>query len=97
MIDISTAGRDLQDEILKLIRTSQETVVDALQAWTSTVQSVTPSVPKVNLPYVDQLPKPETLVNGAYDFAEKLLSAQRKFANDVLQVTAPLTGQDKAA
>ena len=93
MIDISTAGRDLQDEILKLIRMSQDTVVDALQSWTATVQSVTPSFPKLNLPYADRLPKPEALVNGAYDFAEQLLSAQRKFANDVLQVTAPLTGQ----
>jgi hypothetical protein len=93
MIDISTAGHDLQDEILKLIRASQDAVVDALQSWTATVQSVTPDFPKVNLPYVDQLPKPETLVNGAYDFAEQLLSAQRKFANDVLQATAPLTGQ----
>jgi len=93
MIDISTAGRDLQDEILKLIRTSQDTVVDALQAWTAAVQSVTPSFPQVNLPYADRLPKPETLVNGAYDFAEQLLSAQRKFARDVLQAAAPLTGQ----
>ena len=93
MIDISTAGRDLQDEILKLIRTSQDRVVDALQAWTTTVQSVTPSFPKVNLPYADWMPKPETLVNGAYDFAEQLLSAQRKFSNDILQVAAPLTGQ----
>jgi hypothetical protein len=92
MIDISTTGRDLQDEILKLIRTSQDTVVDALQTWTTAVQSVTPSFAKAALPYTDQLPKPETLVNGAYDFAEQLLSAQRKFANDVLQVTAPLTG-----
>ena len=91
MIDINTAGRDLQEEILKLIRTSQDTVVEALQAWTTTVQSVTPSFPKVNLPYVDRLPKPETLVNGVYDFAEQLLSAQRKFANDVLQIAAPLT------
>jgi hypothetical protein len=96
MIDINTAGRDFQDEILKLIRTSQDTVVDALQAWTATVQSVTPSFPKVNVPYADQLPKPETLVNGAYDFAQQLLSTQRKFANDVLQVTAPLTGQSEA-
>ncbi len=95
MIDISTAGRDLQDEILKLIRTSQDTVVDALQAWTATVQSVTPSFPKLDVPYVDQLPKPESLVNGAYDFAEQLLSTQRQFANDVLQVTAPLSGQGK--
>ena len=93
MIDISTAGRDLQDEILKLIRASQDTVVDALQAWTASVQSVTPSFAQVNLPYADRLPKPETLVNGAYDFAEQLLSAQRKFANDILQVAAPLTGQ----
>jgi hypothetical protein len=93
MTDISTAGRDLQDEILKLIRASQDAVVDALQAWTATVQSVTPDFPKMNLPYADRLPKPETVVNGAYDFAEQLLSAQRKFANDVLQVAAPLTGQ----
>jgi hypothetical protein len=93
MSDISTAGRDLQDEILKLIRTSQDTVVDALQAWTAAVQSVTPDFPKVNLPYAGRLPKPEALVNEAYDFAEQLLAAQRKFANDVLQVAAPFTGQ----
>ena len=93
MTDISTAGRDLQDEILKLIRTSQDTVLDALKAWTTTVQSVTPDFPKVNLPYADRLPKPETLVNGAYDLAEQLLAAQRKFANELLQVAAPLTGQ----
>ena len=93
MIDISTA----QDEILKLVRTSQDTVVDALQTWAATVRSVTPSFPKVNLPYADLLPKPETLVNGAYNFAEQLLSAQRKFANDVLQVAAPLTGQGTGA
>jgi hypothetical protein len=92
MIDISTAGRDIQDEILKLIRTSQDTMVEALQAWSATVQSVTPSFPKVNVPYVDQLPKPETLVNGAYDFAEQLLSTQRAFTNNVLQAAAPLTG-----
>jgi hypothetical protein len=93
MIDISNA----QDEILKLVRASQDTVVDALQAWTTTVQSVTPSFPKLNLPYADRLPTPESLVNGAYDFAEQLLTAQRKFANDVLQVTAPRTGQSNGA
>jgi len=29
-------------------------------------------------------------VSGAYDFAEQLLAAQRKFAEDVLHATAPL-------
>ncbi len=97
MIDISTAGRDLQDEFLKVLRASQETMVDALQAWTAAVQAVTPSFAKVNVPYADRLPKPEKLVNGAYDFAEELLSAQRKFTNDVIKATAPLAGQGEAA
>jgi hypothetical protein len=95
MIDISTAGRDLGDEVLNLIRASQDTMVDALQAWASAVGYVTPSWAKV--PYADRLPKPGTLVNGAYDFAEQLLSTQRKFANDVVKVTAPLTGQGAAS
>ena len=33
---------------------------------------------------------------GAYDFAEQLLAAQRKFAEDVLQATAPLFYGDTA-
>ena len=94
MIDISAAGRGLGDEILNLIRASQDMTVDALQAWASAVQYVTPSFAKV--PYADLLPQPETLVNGVCDFTEQLLSTQRKFANQVLKVTAPLTGQGVA-
>ena len=30
------------------------------------------------------------MVADAYDFAEQLLAAQRKFAEDVLQATAPV-------
>jgi hypothetical protein len=29
-------------------------------------------------------------VSNAYDFAEKLLSSQRKFAEELVQATAPL-------
>jgi hypothetical protein len=94
MIDISATGRGLGDEILNLVHASQDTMLDALQAWASAIQYVTPSWAKV--PYADRLPKPGTLVNGAYDFAEQLLSTQRKFANDVIKVTAPLTGQGAA-
>jgi hypothetical protein len=94
MIDISAAGRGLGDEILNLIRASADTMMDGLQAWASAVHYVTPSLAKV--PYADLLPQPGTLVNGVYDFAEQLLSTQRKFANDVLKVTAPLTGQGAA-
>ena len=97
MIDISANGRDFQEELLNLIRASQETVVDALQAWTSAVQAVIPSFLKADLPYADQLPGAGTLVSGVYDFAEQLLAMQRNFAIDVFRTAAPLTGQGAAA
>ena len=90
MSDTNTATHELQGEILKTVRKSQETVVDAIQMWADAVQAIKPPLPEVNIPFSDKLPKPEDRVSGAYDFAEQLLAAQRKFAEDVLHATAPL-------
>jgi hypothetical protein len=91
------AGQELQDEILKTVRKGQEAVVDAIQAWTDAVQTIKPPLPEVGIPFADKLPTPSDLVAGAYDFAEQLLAAQRKFAEDVLQATAPLFGTETPA
>jgi hypothetical protein len=82
--------QDLQNEILTTVRKSQETVIDAIRTWVETVQSITPKVPAVELPYADKLPKPEDVVASAYDFAEQLLASQRKFAEEVLKATSSL-------
>ena len=97
MTDTHTAGEQVQEEILKTVRNSQSAVVAAIQAWARTVQSITPALPDVNVPFAEKLPKPQELIASAYDFAEQLLASQRKFAEDVLKATAPmLTGQDDA-
>ena len=97
MTDTHTAGEQVQEEILKTVRNSQSAVVAAMQAWARTVQSITPALPDVNVPFAERLPKPQELIASAYDFAEQLLASQRKFAEDVLKTTAPmLTGQDDA-
>jgi hypothetical protein len=89
-------GQDIQGEVLNTIRKSQAAVVDAIERWTITVQSLKPELPGLSLPFADslnvadKLPKPEELVKSAYDFAEELLASQRKFAEDVLKATAPL-------
>ena len=90
MSDTKTVGQELQGEMLKTIRKSQETVIDAIQMWADAVPAIKPPLPDVSIPFSDKLPKPGELVSGAYDFAEQLLAAQRKFAEDVLQATAPL-------
>ena len=86
----STPTQDLQDEFLSTVRKSQETVIDALKTWVETVQSITPKIPAVDVPFADKLPKPEEVVASAYDFAEQLLASQRRFAEEVLKATGSL-------
>ena len=80
----------VQDELLSTIRRSQETVIDAIKTWVETVQSITPKIPSVDLPFTDKLPKPEEVVANAYDFAEQLLASQRRFAEEVMKATTAL-------
>jgi len=91
MTETRYPGQELQDEILKTVRKSQEALIDAIRAWADTVQSIVPKVPAVSLPLSDKLPKPEDMVANAYDFAEQLLASQRKFTEDMLKAAAPLT------
>ena len=87
----STPTQDLQNDILTAVRKSQESVIDAIKTWVETVQSITPKVPAMDMPFADKLPKPEEVVASAYDFAEQLLASQRKFAEEVLKATSALT------
>ena len=94
----SNITQDVQEQFLSTIRKSQEMTIDALKTWVETVQSVTqslPSIPSVSLPLADRLPNPQEVVARGYDFAEQLLSNQRKFTDEVLEVASPLLpGED---
>ena len=94
----SNVTQEIQDQVLSTIRKSQEMTIDALKTWVETVQSVTqslPSIPSVSLPLADRLPKPQDVVSSGYDFAEQILTNQRKFASEVLEVASPLLpGED---
>jgi len=87
----STPTQDLQNDILTTVRKSQESVIDAIKTWVETVQSITPKVPAMDMPFADKLPKPEEVVASAYDFAEQLLASQRRFAEEVIKATSALT------
>src|SRR6516225_5405560 len=97
MTDPRTATQELQAQTLDWVRKSQDAVVDVLRTWAEAVQSVTPSLPVYAVPFADQLPKPSELVADAYDFAGQLLAAQRKFAEDVIQITAPVVDSEAQA
>jgi hypothetical protein len=90
MTDPTTIGKEMQGQVLEMIRRSQEAVTDAITTWADLVRSVMPSLPIPAVPLADKLPKPTDLVANAYDFAEQLLATQRKFAEDVLEAVAPV-------
>jgi hypothetical protein len=96
MTESRMTGKEIQDEVLNTVRKSQAAVLDAIQTWVATVQSITPDFPEVSVPFSDRLPKPADLVANAYDFAEQLLASQRRFAEDVLRATGTLLpGKDE--
>jgi hypothetical protein len=86
----TSTQQELQDQFLSIVRKSQEIALDAIKSMVDSVQAIAPKIPSVDLPFADQLPKPQDVVAGGYDFAEQLLSSQRKFADELVKATAPL-------
>ena len=86
----TSTQQELQDQFLSIVSKSQEMALDAIKSMVDTVATIAPKIPSVDLPFVDQLPKPQDIVANAYDFAEKLLSSQRQFAEELVKATAPL-------
>ena len=81
---------ELQDQFLSTVRRSQEVALEAIKTMVDTIQSITPKIPSVDLPFAERLPKPQDVVASSYDFAQQLLTSQRKFADEVVKATAPL-------
>ena len=82
--------QELQDQFFSIVQKGQEIALDAIKTMVDTVQTITPRIPSVDVPFVGKLPKPQDVVASGYDFAEKLLSSQRKFADEVVKAAAPL-------
>jgi len=100
MASTSTVTQDLQDQFLSTVRKSQEMTLDALKTLVDAVQNITPKIRSINVPFADQLPKPQDVVASSYDFAEQLLTSQRKFADEVVKATTALlpgNGESKTA
>jgi len=90
MASTTTTQQELQDQFLSIVTKSQEMALDAIKSMVDTVQTITPRIPTVDVPFADQLPKPQDVVASGYDFAQKLLTSQRKFADEVVKAAAPL-------
>jgi hypothetical protein len=87
MTDKQTVGQGVQEQVLVGVRRSQDSIVEAVQAWADAVKRLTPQLPTAKLG--EELPQPAELIDNAFDFAGQLLAAQRQFAHEVLKAATP--------
>ena len=66
------------DQFVDIAKRSQEAVTAAVRNWADTVQSFTGNLTAGQA----QLPDPQSVVEGYFDFAEKVLATQRRFASE---------------
>lgn len=88
MSTIQDATQASQEQFLAAVRQSQQAVLEAVAAWTKAVEEITPPLPAVA--GLENLPKPEAVVDNAFDFAQKLLDTQREFARSIIQAASPV-------
>jgi hypothetical protein len=87
MSSVSELTQKGQEQFLEAIRESQQAVVDAVGAWSQTVQGIAAGA--ASLPGADQLPSPQEVVDNSFDLVEKLVAAQREFARNLLAASTP--------
>ena len=76
-----------QDKTLSALRQSQTAVLDVVETWAKAVETSVQDLPAI--PVASSLPSAEEIIKTSYDFAGKVLEAQRDFAQKLVSATAP--------
>ena len=88
--DVKEFSAATQEQVLKAIEATQAAVLDGVRTWSKTIESVIPAnLPKFDIPGVEALPSAQEAVAIGFDFAEKLLSTQKSFADQLVAALTP--------
>jgi hypothetical protein len=93
----ATMTKDAQEQVLGIVRKSQEMTLDAIKQVVETMNTAAAKLPAVpfagklpslhQLPGAAALPAPETVVSATFDFLDRLLAEQRKFVGELVKST----------
>ena len=86
-MDVLETLNSVEEQALDGIKQTQETVLGVAK---SAVDTVAPYVPELPVSYPEQLPEPAVIVDNLFEFAGKILAAQRTFTKQLLETVAPL-------
>jgi hypothetical protein len=98
MTDTREMTQNAQNQTIDFVRQSQDAFVEAMQVWTDSVNRLMGTTQE-RTASVNDMPKPDEVLDQVFDFAESLLAAQREFAHNVMRTasTAWAQGEQIAA
>ena len=76
-----------QDKTLEALTQSQAAVIDVVETWAKAVEGAVQELPAI--PVASSLPSLDELISVQFDFAGKVLAAQRDFAEKLVKASAP--------
>jgi hypothetical protein len=71
------------DQFVDIAKRSQEAVTTAVRTWADSLQSVAGNLTAGHA----QLPDPQSVVDGYFDFAEKVLATQRRLTSEFVSAS----------
>jgi hypothetical protein len=84
----------IQDGVLTAVETTQRWSVEAVKTVTSTFDRFAPPMPP--LPFLDSVASPQESTKLGFDFAERLLHANRVFVGDLLSTVVSVLPTEAA-
>jgi hypothetical protein len=81
-----SSSTSAQEQYLDAVREGQEAWVNAVRAWSDSVQRMWGEASSTT---TGGVPTAEQVIDSVFGFAEQLLAAQRDFAKRLVQATAP--------
>jgi hypothetical protein len=84
----------IQDQLLESIQSGQKAVVESVRQWSETVELIASRLPELTF---SEPMRPTQLFEAGIGFTERLVSAQRDFASQLLEAALPATRAPQAA
>jgi len=90
MLNVSEIASSTEERVLTGVKASQAIVIDGIKSTVALADRVVPAQVSDRIEdRVAVLPSVSPVINGAFDFAGKLLAAQRDFAGEMIEIFQP--------
>ena len=90
MLNVSEIASSTEERVLTGVKVGQALVIDGLKNTMALAERVVPAQVSDRIEdRVADLPSATPVIDGAFDFAGKLLAAQRDFAGELISIFQP--------